>query len=154
MNKSLLLAALVGATFVACASLGSPEDQSEAEGLWDRISGYQSWGQAPGFEGVQPSKSVHGDFVRVYVNDVVAADLASPGFGSILVKEGFDKADASKLKALTVMERIEGYDPENDDWFWARYKPDGTLTDSGQVSNCIKCHRADAEDFDYVFVND
>jgi hypothetical protein len=32
------------------------------------------------------------------------------------------------LGAITVMyQRKEGYDPENNNWFWAKYKPDGSL---------------------------
>jgi hypothetical protein len=57
------------------------------------------------------------------------------------------------LDSYTVMERVEGDEPENGDWFWARYSTDGTLTHSGQVGMCADCH-FDADGDDFVFLND
>jgi len=117
------------------------------------MQGYQDWGQYSGFGGTQKGESVHGDFVRVYANDVALADEGQPGYGSILVKEGFDSEDRSTLRAITVMERIEGYDPDSHDWFFARYDKQGNLTSSGQVAKCSDCH-FDAGGDDFLFVND
>ena len=102
---------------------------------------------------MQPGKSPHGKFVRTFVNPIGAANPAAPGFGTVIVKENYPRDDPASLAALTVMQRIEGYDPENQDWFWARYTPAGELTHSGKVTSCADCH-FDADGEDFVFLND
>ncbi len=152
--RSVLAFSLLGVLAItACKSLGTPEDQEEAGSLWDKMSGYREWSQFSGHEGMQPGKSPHGKFIQTFLNPAGASDPAAPGYGTIIVKENFSSNDPGSLKALTVMQRIEGYDPENEDWFWARYTPDGELTHSGQVASCADCH-FDAGGDDYVFLND
>lgn len=152
--SGLLLGLLVSSLAItACKSLGTPEDQSEAVSLWSDMSGYQSWGHFDGFEGIIPGKSPHGKFVRTFMNEVGMRDQSQPGYGTIIVKENFSKDDADSLQGITVMQRIEGYDPENEDWFWARYTPSGEQTHSGKVPFCADCH-FDAGDDDYIFFND
>lgn len=69
------------------------------------------------------------------------------------------------LGAHTIMFRREaGYDPENLDWFWARYNPDGSIAQNpkgmslaGQVAKgsdvgCIACHQG--AEGDQVFTSD
>ncbi|PSW05798.1 hypothetical protein C9I89_07665 [Photobacterium lipolyticum] len=95
--------------------------------------------------------------------------------GEVIIKRNYDGEGVSKLtvandptkylKAVTVMYRRAGYDPENQDWFWVKYKPDGSLdVDSngvelagriakGMAEGCIACHRT-APGGDYVFNHD
>lgn len=67
------------------------------------------------------------------------------------------------LKAVTVMfKRESGYDKDNGDWFWVKYKPDGSLHTNpkgmmlagrvmkGADKGCIACHSA-VKDKDYLF---
>ncbi len=67
------------------------------------------------------------------------------------------------LGAITVMfQREDGYDDENQNWFWAKYLPDGSLDKNpagmalaGKVAKgmdvgCIACHVAAPGD-DYMF---
>ena len=67
------------------------------------------------------------------------------------------------LKAVTVMfKRENGYDADNQNWFWAKYKPNGSLHSNpkkmllagrvakGKPAGCISCHRA-APGGDYLF---
>lgn len=64
------------------------------------------------------------------------------------------------LGAYTIMfQREAGYDPENGDWFWAEYAPDGVLIDqpgdkplAGRVGFCIDCHQA-ADGDDLMFMS-
>ncbi|MFW8593061.1 hypothetical protein [Cribrihabitans neustonicus] len=71
---------------------------------------------------------------------------------------------ATHLAAVTVMFRREaGYDPDNQDWFWAKYLPDGSIDKNpagmrlagrvakGMDAGCIACHSG--ED-DYLFTTD
>ena len=58
-----------------------------------------------------------------------------------------------------------GYDPDNKDWFWAKYLPDGSLDKNpagmqlagmvakGKPAGCIACHTA-APGGDMVFTSD
>jgi hypothetical protein len=70
------------------------------------------------------------------------------------------------LDSVTVMFRREaGYDPDNDDWFWVKYKPDGSLATNpkgmklagrvakGADKGCIACHTV-AEGGDYIYSHD
>ena len=42
------------------------------------------------------------------------------------------------LGAVTVMYKREGgYDPDNADWFWAKYKPDGSLDVNPKGARCV-----------------
>ncbi len=67
------------------------------------------------------------------------------------------------LGSVTVMfKREKGYDADNNDWFWAKYKPDGSLATNpkgmmlagrvmkGADKGCIACHSG-VKDKDYLF---
>ena len=69
------------------------------------------------------------------------------------------------LKAVTVMfKREAGYDKDNKDWFWVKYKADGSLhvhpkgmklagrVAKGMDKGCIACHTA-APGGDYLYTN-
>ncbi len=69
------------------------------------------------------------------------------------------------LGAVTVMLKRPGYDPETQDWFWAKYLPDGSLDKNpagmllagkvakGKPAGCIACHSA-APGGDMMFLMD
>lgn len=70
------------------------------------------------------------------------------------------------LDSITVMyQREAGYDPDNRNWFWVKYNPDGSLATNpkgmklagrvakGADQGCIACHKT-AEGGDYVFSHD
>ncbi len=70
------------------------------------------------------------------------------------------KKDREKfLKAVTIMIKKDGYDPKNNDWYWAKYKADGSLHQTpkgekiaGKFPGCIGCHNS-ASGGDLVFVH-
>ena len=140
-------------TLFSCTSLGSTEDQTRGENLWQSISDYQDWTSPEGWEGFQESASIHGDYVKIYVNSVMSQNLANPPAGSIVVKEGFGKEDTASLKAITVMQRVEGYGAESGNWFYARYSPSGSMSHAGTPGMCTACHKR-ARGGDFLFVND
>lgn len=152
-STKLLLATLSFTAVSACASLGTPQDQSEGASLWPEISDHQQWAQFEQHPGRNPGKRPHGTFVASYINAVAASDQANPPMGSIIVKESYSTADQATPNNTTVMKRIDGYDPDNGDWFWARFDADGALTHSGKVGLCPDCH-FDAGSDDLVFLND
>ena len=153
-TTQLALAVLIsGVAVAACKSLGTPADQENADSLWQAMSGHEQWAPFEGHEGLQPGVSPHGKFVRVFVNPIGADTQEAPAYGTIIVKENYSSEDLTSLESLTIMQRSEGYDPDNDDWFWARYTPAGELTHSGKVESCSNCH-FDAGGDDFVFLND
>ena len=128
----------------------------EAQAVWEWITEttpYEGWGYWPGHEGLYPGQSPHGAYLKLYANSIALKALREGTFplpcGSIVMKANYGK-DQETLKALTPMYKVQGYNPEAGNWFWAKYKPDGTALASGKVDSCIQCHRA-KKDHDWIF---
>ena len=120
---------------------------------------YRNWAPLAGqTDGFYPGNSPHGEKVKLYANRSAAAHADDPPFGSILVKENYD-ASGKSLMAITVMYRSKGFDPENGDWVWTKFEPDGAVSVmngmklTGKVGMCAQCHKS-AEGGDFVFAND
>lgn len=126
-----------------------PAPPAEGKALWDYITkdspyrGYQFWpGKMALYKGTMP----HGALLNLYVNDSALRAVKSKAGvmpnGSIVVKENYmpDKT----LAAVTVMYKVSGYNPEANDWFWAKYSPTGEIMEggmaAGKVTMCIECH--------------
>jgi hypothetical protein len=118
-------------------------------------SPYQEWGTWPtdewnDFTQFLKSGEPHGNVVRIFVNDVALEAAAAEDFGgilpagSIVLKEnymGADPEDPGELAALTIMYKVEGFNPEANDWFWVEAAGDGSAIDlEGAVAGCIGCH--------------
>ena len=56
----------------------------------------------------------------------------------------------STVAAITVMYKVEGYDPANNDWYWVKRLADGTIEVQGRGAGCIGCHGAQKGN-DYIF---
>lgn len=143
-------------TLFACASDGAEfDDVALADELWSAVSGYDGWAQPPEWPGVQPSvDGTHGPYVQVWWNTLAEGSANSAAAdGSILVKEAYDDdAGATDRGTLSVMYKVEGYDPDNGDWFWAQYDSAGTNTLKGSVSGCYGCHGT-GDDYRRVLVD-
>jgi LPXTG-motif cell wall-anchored protein len=48
------------------------------------------------------------------------------------------------------MYKVEGYNPEGGDWFWAKYQPDGSVDAAGKVASCAGCHLGIADNKDGI----
>jgi hypothetical protein len=148
---------------------GGEKDVAFAEALWAAMDGYDGWMMQ---SDIMPGKSPHGMFVRLYYSIVnvdgmpyhvvVKDNYGGEGVTLEMVKE----SPAEYLMAVTPMlQREEGYDPDNKDWFWVKFSPDGSIdkTDKdvaiagrfakGMPMGCIACH-ANAGGGDYLFAND
>jgi len=141
---------------------GGEEDVAFAEELWSTLEAARFVGanriNTTAFEGNEP----HGAIQQVLAGNVEVTGRS----GRAVVKlnhmgEGADTEsvynDPDKfMMAYTVMfKREAGYDPENKDWFWARYDPSGALMAGGEgmpkmagrvakgmEEGCIACHTA------------
>ncbi len=126
------------------------DDAAIAEDLWDEIEGYEAWGRPAGWSDEPLLSGNHmGAYVIRYDNDALAAWSGSGTApeGSVSVKEEYGDEAGTTLGGITVMKKIEGYDPEQNDWFWAMYMPDGSVGMSGKVGMCSGCHAAAPLDY-------
>ncbi|MGH7477290.1 MAG: cytochrome P460 family protein [Longimicrobiales bacterium] len=141
---------------VPAAEQAAPPDTT-AEALWQHLqqANYrEAWQLWPGKGELYAGTEPHGMLLTTYTNTV--AELGLPDLqgtlpaGAIVVKENY--MPDSTLAALTVMLKAPGgYDPANNDWFWVKYNPDGTVADdaAGRAPMCAACHSQAAQQ-DYL----
>lgn len=166
IRRNVPVAALAAVVTVFGASLGCPpeEEAPTAAALWQRIAEdemYEDWAQFPEAQGVIDSAFPHGPFARVFVNDVVeAVVLGQKGLvdgelpnGSIVVKESFDEDMNEAGDGIAVMWKVEGFSPDDNDWFWATFSFEGDVREQGAVFECRICHGSRVAN-DFVFLHD
>lgn len=132
-------------------------DNISGESLWDRItteSDYKTYGYFENQKGLLPGQSPHGVLHEIFVNADLLESIPVTDqlpYGSIIVKENY--TPDKELDKLTVMAKVEGYNPEHNDWFWAAYSKDGKVLVEGKPGGCISCHQGMNYN-DYVIVED
>lgn len=151
---------------------GGPDSVAYSEALWTAMqkAGMAGWDayQTVPYEGQHP----HGAVLQTLEGKLTVKGHT----GDFIVKRNYGGEGVSKskvaespdewLKAVTVMFRREaGYDSDNADWFWVKFKPDGSLHTNpkgmklagrvakGMPKGCIACHSS-APGGDYVFNHD
>lgn len=136
----------------------SGEAQPNATDLYEQITqedNYKEWTLWPGLGELNEGTSVHGELITIYVSDAAFNAIENKEGvmpdGSIIVKEGYNPDE--ELTRVLVMYKVQDYDPENNDWFWAVYSPQGEVATEGKVAGCIDCHSANADN-DYLFTSD
>ncbi len=149
---------------------GGEKDQAYAANLWQvmvdmKLAGDGMIASFP-YEGVEP----HGMMLETFYTFATVGGHT----GALVVKRNYGPEGVSvdevlgdpgtHLGAYTVMfQREDGYDPDNQNWFWVKYLPDGSLdaTPDGMAlagmvgknadAGCIACHKGDP---DYLFTTD
>ncbi len=145
---------------------GNPDDVAYAAEIWTYLEAHDLAGPdrihtAP-YEGTDP----HGMMLETFYTKGTIGALTN----DLIVKNNYGPAGvtadevladpAAHLGAVTIMFRREaGFDPENHDWFWAKFLPDGSLDKNpegmalagkiakGMDQGCIACHSgADGDD--------
>ncbi len=186
---SLVALALLAVAAVAVASLvvwwpvaakpafGLADDVDYAAALWRamvtaRLVGPDEKKLEPFFGGARP----HGEILEIAYQNlevdghtgfiVVKKNYSGPGVSEVAVA----RDRARYLTDITVMfQRQAGYDPDNQDWFWVKYRPGGSLhardvggadvplagriakgSTAEENGGCIYCH-ASAGGRDYIF---
>ena len=169
---AVLLAVSVPSTVAAqemAPPFGDAENIAYAAQVWEQMEGYQHWKlTTPVYEGASP----HGKFLRMFTSYITVDGVARP----VVVKENFGGPEVTAqaatdnpqqwLKAVTIMlQREPGYDDDNDNWFWVKYAPDGSVMKNpkgmqlagrvakGMPAGCISCHLS-AAGGDYLYFND
>jgi len=184
---TLLLAgalALASATSASAQSdpppFGGPDDVAFANQLWAAMTEARLVGpnalKTTTYEG---GTGLHATTLTLLQGMVSVGD----NNGLAIVKNNFrgaedkDVTDADIIGSpqnfggpATVMYQRKGYDPDNQDWFWAVFKPNGEvvvnpkgMTMAGRIVggnampdapfNCVACHKG-APGNDMVFVHD
>jgi len=171
LTASLTVLALVsGMASAQDAPFGTDKDADYAAQLWAKMQEIGMVGddmlRSFPYEGIEP----HGMMLETFYTTATVGGQT----GDLIVKRNYGPegvsaeqvlADPAKhLGAYTVMFRREqGYDTDNQNWFWVKYLPDGTLDKNpkgmrlaGRVAKgaevgCIACHAA-ADD--YLFTTD
>ncbi len=170
----LATAAVVGlgaavAAYAGSPPFGDPKSVKYADALWKKMERADFVGDGAiktvPYEGQHP----HGAVLETLYGEVSVKGHT----GELIVKrnyggEGVTNAKvannrAKYLGAVTVMfKRGSGYDPENNNWFWVKYKPDGSLATNpkgmklagrvakGADKGCIACHSSQ-KDNDFQF---
>ncbi|MBI6630464.1 cytochrome P460 family protein [Pontibaca salina] len=153
------------------APFGTDTDAEYAAKLWTIMEELSLAGdgmiRAFPYEGVEP----HGKMLETFYT----SGSVDGHDGALIIKRNYGPegvtadqvlSDPDKhLGAVTVMfRREEGYDPDNGNWFWAKYLPDGTLDKTpngmrlagrvakGADAGCIACHSGAGDD--YLFTTD
>lgn len=87
-------------------------------------------------------------YVNSIARDALASGATSMPAGAIIVKENY--MPDSTFDAATVMHKVPGYNPDNGDWYWAKYDAAGVPEQGeGHPAMCQQCHAA-ARDRDYI----
>ena len=180
MSRFITVLILIGAMVTGASQhawaqsppFGSLKDVEFSQVLWkalvdSRLAGRRSIGAHPN-EGSEP----HGDILVTLESTVTVRGREA----EVIIKRNYGGDNVSVqsvgtnprlgLKAVTVMFRREvGYDRRGKDWFWVKYKADGSLHTNpkgmkmaGRISpnetdGCKACHRAAPGD-DFVFLHD
>jgi hypothetical protein len=175
---TVAITGLMMATFIQAAPFGNSDDLSYAKSVWNALARANLVGedaiQGTPYDGQDP----HGKILVTLDSTItVHNNLAGPNGdkGVAIVKRNYGGPSITKksvadnpyndLKAVTVMFKREGFDPEDQDWFWVKFKPNGGLHTNpkgiklagkvakGMPKGCIACHKA-ASGGDFVFNND
>jgi hypothetical protein len=152
-----LLTIAVTVSLLGCAAEEEPLDTPQtvnAADIWRRISQdkpYTEYDFWPDVEGIMEGNAPHGAFIQTFVNEKALrpTETGYP-YGSLIIKENY--MPDTTLAKLTIMYKVKGYDPQSGDWFWAVYRPDGTVEGEGKIQSCIGCHSVRA-DQDHVFLH-
>ena len=172
MRRALLAAtAIVAGTSMATAQeFGTEADAAYADLLWQVMEASKLVGDgavmATPYEGGPPHGVMLETFYTTATIDGHSGDLiVKRNYGPEGVTAEEVLADpGTHLAAVTVMfRREEGFDADNQDWFWVKYLADGTLDKNpggvqlagrvakGADQGCIACHSGVE---DYVFTSD
>ncbi len=148
-----IMSALVAGCRNSTPDLPEPSG-AEVRDYLSEVNYTLTWELWPGkgryYEGGEP----HGARFTTYLNEPALEALNGHAGempnGAIIVKQNFTPEIVFDL--ITVMYKVDGYNPENNDWFWAKIGANGDVQAEGQVVGCQACHGG-AKENDFVFTS-
>jgi len=165
----LALGLSIGTASAQMAPFGSDDDLAYAKLIWEAMQAQNLVGdhaiKSFPYEGTAP----HGAMLETFYSSATIGDHT----GALIVKRNYGPAEVEAdqiiadpgkhLGAITVMyKREDGFDADNQNWFWAKFLPDGSLDKNpkgmslagkvakGMDKGCIACHSG-ADGGDYIF---
>jgi len=151
---------------------GSDADKAYADAIWDSMLESNLAGDGLVISYPYPGTDPHGFLLETFytqatINGFTGALIVKRNYGPLDVSEDEVIADPDgHLAAITIMfEREPGYDEATQNWFYAKYLPDGALdVNPGGVAlaglvgknanaGCIACHQGAGGD-DFIFTTD
>lgn len=144
-------------TAEAPTTTAAPPDTT-VEGLWAHLEeeAYRdNWQMWPGKDRLYPGTEPHGMLLTTYANQtayeaLLNGQVADLPPGSIIVKENW--MPDSTFDAATVMYRVEGYNPDHQDWLFAKYNAEGEPDAFGRAPMCQACHQSAETGYIYTAV--
>jgi len=167
----VILAFTVGAAGAAEAPFGGEKDVKYAKKLWKAMTKAGYVGEDSRMSRPYTGQHPHGAILdtvegKIKVGWKTLNVIVKRNYGGEGVSIGNVANDPAKyLKAVTVMLKRPGYDPDNKDWYWAKFNADGSLdvnpkgmmlagkVAKGAPKGCIACHTA-APGGDMMFLHD
>lgn len=142
-------------------------EEDIAKELWQKIQreNYQhNWKLWPGKKTFYEAKEPHGPLLTTYVNDIsydtIINKKGKMPFDAIIITENYTSDNS--LISITAMQKIKGFNPVNNDWFWVKFEPSGKVMTmraddkiiqlTGRIVTCIECHGKQAHN-DYIFTS-
>ncbi len=171
MIISIFLTLLPGVSALTAAPFGNKQDIEYADRVWQKMTGASLVGErafvSQPYKGFPPHgivlDTIEGEFV---VGERKGILIIKRNYGGEKEPQQVLENPAKYLKAVTIMFRREpGYDPQNGDWFYVKYSPQGKVLKNpegvslaGRVgkrggAGCIGCH-AGAPGKDMIFRHD
>ncbi|MEG3640027.1 cytochrome P460 family protein [Magnetococcus sp. PR-3] len=175
VTHTLLAIGFIGLTSLAQAgdqkAFAGPDSVQYAKDLWmaleqNRLVGKEMINGSP-YDGMEP----HGAILEtmdatVTINGYTGRAIVKRNYGPSGVDMDAVKDNRAKyLGAVTVMfKREKGYDTDHKNWFWAKFKPNGSLhlnpagmklagrIAKGSDKGCIACHKGAGDDM--IFTRD
>lgn len=141
---------------VASPAAGGPDTTGAA--VWSHLEEQRyrdTWRMWPGKDRLYAGTEPHGMLLTTYVNPtardaLVSGQVANLPVGSIIVKENW--MSDSTYAAATVMYKVRGFNPEHQDWLFAKYDPQGTPEAFGRDPMCQACHQSAPSGYIYTSV--
>ena len=158
LSRQVFLVLTLSLFGVACGPSSTELPDATGDAVWSylqEIKYQDEWDLWPGkgekYQGGEP----HGALFTTYLNtaalDALTGKTGSMPSGAIIVKENYTAEGVFDL--ITVMYKVDGYDPGNNNWFWAKVKANGEVDAAGQLQGCQACHGA-RRDNDFVLTGD
>ena len=101
-----------------------------------------NWELRPGKGELYQGGAPHGALFTTYLNpiafDALEGLAGSIPNGGIIIKENYTPDAVFDL--VTLMYKVDGFDPENSDWFWAKIGAAGDVQAEGKMAGCQACH--------------
>jgi hypothetical protein len=131
-----------------------PGPQPGGSDVWSHLQDEdyrETWSLWPGRGELYEGRNPHGMLLTTYVNDAALGAVEQKAgrmpSGAMIVKENY--TPEKELASVTVMYKAPGFNPDHNDWFFAKYLPDGSVAETpdgaaqeGRVPGCQACHAA------------